>query len=520
MSTSFPADPAVATSPPAILLPELRLLPIAALRAGLFVELDLGWLAHPFPTNRFRLRGDDQIATLRSLGLTQVKVRLDLSDPRAVALLRPGVGMASEAAATSAAAAGTVTAAPVQARPGESGQAARGEAAGLSTASQRAASTSASPEAAPPPSGASPGPAARSATLTPLPSAPLQRAMQHVQRCAEAHSERLHQQALAQWQTLAREAVVHPTQSAQTAARYAQELVDRLAADPDATLRVLHLAQLPPVATHSVNVSMISLLLARRMGADLAEQRQVALGAFVHDLGKLATMRRQGGSSAGATEDHVLQGLQLGRRMGLPQPVLDVIAQHHERHDGSGLPARLAGLAICRAARIVALVDDYDRLCNPPEGQTACTPHEAQALLYARTRSRTQAGSSQPGDPAAAAAGSSHSPFDPEVLTAFVRLMGVYPPGSLVQLSNERHALVVAAHAERPLEPLVQLYLPGRSREDCPVLPLQGSGLTIKRSLRPEQLPAAALACLAPGTRLGWSYTQGFGNPTAQREAA
>ncbi|HNJ84765.1 MAG TPA: DUF3391 domain-containing protein, partial [Piscinibacter sp.] len=42
---------------------------VAALRVGMFVQLDLGWLSHPFPLSSFRISSEDQIATIRALGL-------------------------------------------------------------------------------------------------------------------------------------------------------------------------------------------------------------------------------------------------------------------------------------------------------------------------------------------------------------------------------------------------------------------------------------------------------------------
>ena len=57
------------------------LVDVDRLRPGMFVQLDLGWMDHPFPRSRFRIADGGQIDTLRSLGLRRVKVRQDLSDP-------------------------------------------------------------------------------------------------------------------------------------------------------------------------------------------------------------------------------------------------------------------------------------------------------------------------------------------------------------------------------------------------------------------------------------------------------
>jgi HD-GYP domain-containing protein (c-di-GMP phosphodiesterase class II) len=58
--------------------------------------------------------------------------------------------------------------------------------------------------------------------------------------------------------------------------------------------------------------------------------------------------------------------VRLGKQIGLPEPVLRIIAQHHELADGSGYPNKLKGDQIDPLARIVSLVNYYDNLCNPP----------------------------------------------------------------------------------------------------------------------------------------------------------
>ena len=83
------------------------------------------------------------------------------------------------------------------------------------------------------------------------------------------------------------------------------------------------------------------------------------------------------------------------------------------------------------AARIVALVNRYDNLCNPPVLAQALTPHEALSLLFAQARSK----------------------FDASMLNSFIRMMGVYPAGSVVQLTDERYALVMSVNSTRPLKP-------------------------------------------------------------------
>ena len=61
---------------------ESEFIDVALLRIGLFVYIDLGWLSHPFPLNAFKLRSQDQIDTIRSLGLRRIRYSPEKAIPR------------------------------------------------------------------------------------------------------------------------------------------------------------------------------------------------------------------------------------------------------------------------------------------------------------------------------------------------------------------------------------------------------------------------------------------------------
>ena len=97
------------------------------------------------------------------------------------------------------------------------------------------------------------------------------------------------------------------------------------------------------------------------------------------------------------------------------------------------------------------------------------------------------------------------SRFDATLLNAFIRMMGVYPPGSAVQLSDERYALVVSVNANRPLRPTVLVHDPAvPSREALFTVLEAHPSLAIKRSLRPSDLPDDARDYLRPRSRLAF----------------
>jgi hypothetical protein len=164
-----------------------------------------------------------------------------------------------------------------------------------------------------------------------------------------------------------------------------------------------------------------------------------------------------------------------------------VIAQHHEQADGSGFPQRLNLDRMTAAARIVSLVNRYDNLCNPHVIARAATPHEALSAMFAQGKHK----------------------FDATMLSAFIRMMGVYPPGSIVQLTDDRYGLVAMVNATRPLKPKVLVHDPKVPSDEALVLDLEAlPGLGIRRSLRASKLPPASQDYLAPRQRVTYFFDQ------------
>jgi len=183
--------------------------------------------------------------------------------------------------------------------------------------------------------------------------------------------------------------------------------------------------------------------------------------------------------------EHVALGSALGQRMALSPGAMLVIAQHHEHLDGSGYPMGIGGQRISVPARVVALVNRYDNLCHGSPRTLAMTPHEALSLLFAQGQRQ----------------------YDPALLSAFVRMMGVYPPGSVVQLTDDRYAVVESVSASRPLRPKVQVHEPRAAREESTLIDLaQQRTLGIRRALSAEQLPSAVREQLMPQRRAAWFF--------------
>jgi hypothetical protein len=93
------------------------------------------------------------------------------------------------------------------------------------------------------------------------------------------------------------------------------------------------------------------------------------------------------------------------------------------------------------------------------------------------------------------------------MLNAFIRMMGVYPSGSVVQLTDDRLALVTHVNSMRPLKPRVLLFDPAVPAQEALHINLeQHADLGIRRSLRPQQLHHDALHYLSPRQRVVYFF--------------
>ena len=321
------------------------------------------------------------------------------------------------------------------------------------------------------------------------------------QRSALVVCERQFTEAAHQCQQLTALVPSQPQQAREQAEALTTALLQKMLGEHDLCIRLLSDAAGDKASAHAMNVTIISLLMGRSFGLDPADMLDLGLGAMLHDIGKIELPERMrhrddafSATEARLYEEHVAHGVTLGRKMGLSAGAMLVVAQHHEHADGSGFPLRLNADRMTAAARIVSLVNRYDNLCNPHLPGRALTPHESLSLLFAQGKNK----------------------FDTAILGGFIKMMGVYPAGSTVQLTDDRFAMVVGVNSSRPLKPRVLVHEPAVPREEALVLDLElVSGLGIRRSVRPLQLPPPALDYLSPRPRVAYFFEPSGVEPLA-----
>lgn len=167
------------------------------------------------------------------------------------------------------------------------------------------------------------------------------------------------------------------------------------AADLLALLSDLLEAKDRQLLNHCSRVSFYATLLGNRLNLTIAEEKSLALGAFLHDIGKISIegydfCRDQTGSlgESKSFKQHSDIGARIARRLGLPTEVGQICSCHHERYDGSGYPHGLHGKGIPLLARIVSIAQVFDHLTIEVPGRSPLAAADAlrQISLEAGTR--------------------------------------------------------------------------------------------------------------------------------------
>jgi len=198
-------------------------------------------------------------------------------------------------------------------------------------------------------------------------------------------------------------------------------------------------------AEHSLNVCILATAFARHLGHDEEEIRKIALSGLLHDVGKsrvsddiLNKVGRFNDQEYEIMKMHTVYGRDL--LMSLPEAdriAIDVAYSHHERIDGKGYPRQLKENQIPYFAKIVGLADCYDAITSTRCYDKGRASMEALDIIYKCRGAQ----------------------FDEHLALEFIRCIGIYPPGSIVQFSNGEVGIVLATDEQNKLKPKVLLVL-------------------------------------------------------------
>jgi HD-GYP domain-containing protein (c-di-GMP phosphodiesterase class II) len=421
-----------------------------ALRLGLFIKIEGSWFSHPFPTNSFKVNAAKDLETLRGLKAVKLFVDIERSDP--------------ESSTTP-----DLSESPLQDQVGNI---------------------------------VVEEPVAQDNADSSIPWEVKDSVEDQMQRKVAQHEafqdyqshlqqvENQLQGVLQESKQSVQDVVAGRPRGFRTAQKIVGNLLDLLDG-PENSRALLNLIGTNETSEefflHATNVCSLSMMIGLDLGLSREENEKLALGAFFHDVGELKypaeTLLRKGVMGQGELKSFLRTHPQYGVEMmekipNFPYEAIDVIHQHHERLNGSGQPSGKKDAQISTFAKIAMVVDLYDELCHHPDPAQSLTPSEALSYLYVKCQKTLWQ----------------------DAIVSLVKQLGVYPPGSLVQLSNQKTGLVTSVNVGNRLRPIILVHDQHAPTEEPMVLNLaeEDDSLTIVEAIRPGDLSPQIRECLNP----------------------
>lgn len=242
---------------------------------------------------------------------------------------------------------------------------------------------------------------------------------------------------------------------------------------------------------HALNTMTLAMLAGKAAGLTESELADLAMASLAHDAGiseipaKVVQTAKRKKFEEDFYRQHVKFSVQFATQSGaFSRDALAAIADHHECADGTGWPQAKKGST--KVGNILAMVDSFEHLCTPEAlDQDPMMPAEALSYMFRYQAER----------------------FDLKLLGMFIKQLGIYPPGTVVQLSDGSLGLVVSP-GPNSLQPTVMLYAPESSKMDAPIVDLSAEAdLKIVEAIRPNALAPEVMAWLNPEKRLSYFYS-------------
>lgn len=243
---------------------------------------------------------------------------------------------------------------------------------------------------------------------------------------------------------------------------------------------------------HSLNVAILAMLLAKEMEWDRSEIEIIGLSTLFHDVGKqkippqiLKKASPWTTPERNLVKQHPIFTIELLKLAdNFPTAALPPILHHHEFIDGSGYPKGLKGEQLDKMVQLLAVVNEYDSLCYPTSQGKARMPYAALGYLYKQYKTK----------------------LNQEYIGKMIKMLGIYPPGSVVELSSGQYAMVMSVNLEKLLCPKILVYDALVPKEQAPIIDLEVEGLRIVRCLPPAALPEKVHEYLNPRERVSYYF--------------
>ncbi len=228
--------------------------------------------------------------------------------------------------------------------------------------------------------------------------------------------------------------------------KLARRMVDSIVRNPDAAMWIARIRNQDAfLYGHCVRASIWAITFARHLELSRERLENLATGVMLCEVGytrlpKALSGRLRGMSPAEheLVRQHVAYGVEILKELkGINDEILSVVQMHHERFDGSGYPKGLKGGQIPLLGQIAGIVDVYDILTMPRDDREALSPTVAMTRLHDMIDTE----------------------FQQELIEEFIRAIGIYPTGTLVELSTGEIGIITEQNSERRLRPRILLLL-------------------------------------------------------------
>lgn len=226
----------------------------------------------------------------------------------------------------------------------------------------------------------------------------------------------------------------------------ANHMVDSIIRNPDAFFWLSKLKKIDTYAyNHAIDSSALAVAFGRHLGFAKEGLNDIAIGVLLCDIGNTRLPRKLLSKPGRLSRDdrdiikqHVTYSVEIMKEsQGISEVAIEIAYTHHERFSGNGYPRGLAGNDIPIGGRIAAIVDYYDAITSDRPYNPGLPPHLAIRKLYERRS----------------------SDFQEELVEQFIQTLGIYPTGSLVELSTGEVGIVIHQNRSRALRPKIMLIL-------------------------------------------------------------
>ena len=224
------------------------------------------------------------------------------------------------------------------------------------------------------------------------------------------------------------------------------EVVSSVLRHPDAMLWLSKIREESRYTSdHCLNVCVLAVAFGRQLNLDESELEKLGLCGLLHDVGKMRVPAeilhkpsRLTAKEYNLMKAHTVHGRNLLiSAKNVYSGSIDVAYSHHERIDGAGYPRKLPGSGISKFTRIISIVDAYDAMTADRCYSKARTSTEALKVIYSERGKQ----------------------FDEKLALEFIKTIGLYPPGSIVELHSGEVAFVIESNSNRRHLPKVLLIL-------------------------------------------------------------